>query len=45
MPAPLCRDVHRHFKKVRALDGVDLSVDEHQVFGLLVPTGLARPRC
>ncbi|NNG20855.1 ABC transporter ATP-binding protein [Naumannella sp. ID2617S] len=39
MPAILCRDVHRHFKKVRALDGVDLSVDEHQVFGLLGPNG------
>lgn len=34
-----CRDVHRRFKDVRALDGVDLVVEEHQVFGLLGPNG------
>lgn len=39
MPAIECRDVHRHFKDVRALDGVDLTVEAHQIFGLLGPNG------
>lgn len=39
MSAVTCRDVHRHFKDVHALDGVDLAVEPHQIFGLLGPNG------
>ncbi|MDO5504324.1 MAG: ATP-binding cassette domain-containing protein, partial [Actinomycetia bacterium] len=39
MPAIECRDVHRHFREVRALDGVDLAVEGNQIFGLLGPNG------
>jgi len=39
MAAIMCRDVHRHFNQVRALDGVNLTVEAHQVFGLLGPNG------
>ena len=39
MAAIECRDVHRHFKDVRAVDGVDLTVEAHQIFGLLGPNG------
>lgn len=39
MAAIECRDVHRHFKDVRAVDGVSLTVEAHQIFGLLGPNG------
>ena len=39
MAAIECRDVHRHFKDVRAVDGVNLTVEAHQIFGLLGPNG------
>lgn len=39
MPAIVCREVRRHFKDVRALDGVDLTVQGRQIFGLLGPNG------
>lgn len=39
MTAIRCRDVHRSFKDVHALDGVDLTVEAHQIFGLLGPNG------
>lgn len=39
MSAVICRDVHRHFKDVKALDGVNLTVEPHQIFGLLGPNG------
>ena len=39
MAAIECRDVHRHFKDVRAVDGVSLTVETHQIFGLLGPNG------
>lgn len=39
MSAIDCRDVHRHYRQVHALDGVTLTVDEHQIFGLLGPNG------
>lgn len=39
MPAIICHDVHRHFGDVHAVDGVDLTIDAHQIFGLLGPNG------
>ena len=39
MPAITCRDVRRYFGDVHAVDGVDLTIDEHQIFGLLGPNG------
>ena len=39
MAAIECRDVHRHFKDVRAVDGLNLTVEAHQIFGLLGPNG------
>lgn len=39
MNAVICRDVHRHFGDVRAVDGVDLTIAGHQIFGLLGPNG------
>lgn len=39
MSAIVCRDVHRHFEDVHAIDGVDLTVEAHQIFGLLGPNG------
>lgn len=34
-----CEAVHRHFGEVRALNGIDLTVSHHQIFGLLGPNG------
>lgn len=39
MPAIICNDVRRNFGDVHAVDGVDLTIDAHQIFGLLGPNG------
>ncbi len=39
MPAIICHEVRRSFGGVHAVDGVDLTIDEHQIFGLLGPNG------
>ncbi|RRD05143.1 ABC transporter ATP-binding protein [Arachnia propionica] len=39
MSAVTCRDVHRRFKDVTALDGVSLEIEPRQIFGLLGPNG------
>ena len=38
-PVVETRDLTKHFKNVRAVDGVTLSVEEGQVFGFLGPNG------
>lgn len=39
MLAVECREVHRQFGDVQALDGVNLAIEKHQIFGLLGPNG------
>ena len=39
MSAVVCQDVHRHFGDVKAVDGVDLTVEPHEIFGLIGPNG------
>lgn len=39
MYAVECRDLRRHFGEVRAVDGIDLTVDPHEIFGLIGPNG------
>ena len=41
-PAVDCRDVHFRFGDTVAVDGVDLRVDEGEVFGLLGPNGAGK---
>ena len=41
-PAVNCRDVHFRFGDTVAVDGVDLRVDEGEVFGLLGPNGAGK---
>ncbi|MGW0180513.1 ABC transporter ATP-binding protein [Nocardia sp. NPDC003345] len=36
------RDLHKHFGQVRALDGLDLEVDEGEVHGFLGPNGAGK---
>ena len=39
MPAIVCTDVRRTFADVIALDNICLTVEKHQIFGLLGPNG------
>ncbi len=39
MTAVVCREVRRFFGEVHALDGIDLAIEKHQVFGILGPNG------
>ncbi len=41
-PAILAEDLHKSFGKVKALDGVDISVKEGSVLGLLGPNGAGK---
>lgn len=36
------RDLHKHFGRVRALDGLDLQVDEGEIHGFLGPNGAGK---
>lgn len=42
MTAIVCEGVHRHFGENPAVDGVDLVVQEHQIFGLIGPNGCGK---
>ena len=36
------RDLHKHFGHVRALDGLDLTVEEGEIHGFLGPNGAGK---
>ena len=36
------RDLHKHFGDVRALDGLDLTVEEREIHGFLGPNGAGK---
>jgi ABC-2 type transport system ATP-binding protein len=41
-PALYVRDLHKHYADVRAVDGLDLSVEPGECFGLLGPNGAGK---
>jgi len=42
LPAVDVRQVHKHFGSLRALDGVDLKIEQGEFFGLLGPNGAGK---
>ena len=41
-PAIDIRELHKHFGHVRALDGLDLTVEEGEIHGFLGPNGAGK---
>src|SRR5512140_1086493 len=44
-PAILFNDVSRHFKDVRAVDGVKLKIEDGEFFSMLGPSGSGKTTC
>jgi ABC-type multidrug transport system ATPase subunit len=36
------QDVHKHYRALPALDGVDFSIQQGELFGLLGPNGVGK---
>ena len=44
-PAVLFKSVSRHFGEVKAVDGVDLAIQDGEFFSMLAPSGSGKPTC